>query len=286
MSLALVLGAMATTAAAMLALPLLRKASAPIDRAIFDRTVFTDQLRELESDLARGVIRKAEARAARIEIERRILSTGVESGNDAADACPAAAGSSRALLLALVALVPAAAASLYLVVGRPELPGQPFSERTQPGPTAKRLATAEVARMVAVLERRLAKQPEQIQGWIILTTAYLRLGRTTDAEKALDRALDLAAADKPRAASIAVRYGEELVAMNGGRVVPRAKAAFAHALTLAPRQPAAVYYMGLVKMQAGDSKGALAIWRRLVDDAPASAPWLTDMKKRIESFAK
>jgi len=288
-SLALVLGAMALAAAVLLALPLFRKGSAPVERAAFDRAVFSDQLRELERDLERGVIGAAEARAARTEIERRILSTAPGSGDVMADTPAAAPGSSwpsRALLLALVALVPMAAGGFYLFVGTPQLPGQPFAGRVQPDATAKGPNTARIASMVAMVERRLAESPGEIEGWTILTTAYLRLGREADAEKALARALDLAVDDKPRAASIAVNYGEALVAMNGGRVVPRAKAAFARALALVPRQPAAAYYLGLARLQAGDTKGALAIWRRLVAAAPADAPWLPGLKKRIEKTAK
>ena len=287
MSLALVLGAMALAAAALLVVPLFRKGTGNDDRAAFDRAVFADQLRELERDLARGVIGAAEAQAARTEIERRILATDPGSGDDAAR-MPTAGPyrHSRILLMVLVALLPAAAGALYLVVGAPKLPGQPFAGRVQPDPVAKGPTTAQIAAMVAMVERRLAEAPEQIEGWIILTTAYLRLDREADAEKALARALALAAGDKPRAASIAVNYGEALVAMNGGQVVPRAKAAFARALALAPKHPAAGYYLGLARFQAGDTKSALAIWRRLVAEAPAGAPWLAGMKKRIEMIAK
>ena len=58
MNLALVLGAMALAAAALLVVPLLRKGAAGRvrTRAAFDRAVFADQLRELERDLERGVI--------------------------------------------------------------------------------------------------------------------------------------------------------------------------------------------------------------------------------------
>jgi cytochrome c-type biogenesis protein CcmH len=288
-SLALVLGAMALAAAVLLTVPLFRKGAAPVERAAFDRAVFSDQLHELERDLERGVIGEAEARAARTEIERRILSTAPGSGRDAADTPPAAARSSQAshiLLLTLAALVPVAAGGFYLVFGTPQLPAQPFAGRVQPNPIAKGPNTAQIANMVARVEQRLAEQPREIEGWTILTTAYLRLGREADAEKALARALDLAFGDKPRAASIAVNYGEALVAMNGGQVVPRAKAAFTRALALVPKQPAAAYYLGLARLQGGDTKGALAVWRRLVADAPADAPWLPGLKKRIESVAK
>lgn len=283
MNLVVVLGAMALAAAALLVVPLFRKGAAALDRAGFDRAVFSDQLRELERDLERGVIGEADARAARTEIERRILSTAPGSGDGTAQAPPAARPlrGSRALLVVLVALVPVTALGLYQVLGTPRLPGQPFAGRVQPGPTAKGPTTARIEAMVAMVERRLAEEPGEIQGWTILTTAYLRLSRQGDAEDALARALDLTAGDKPRAAVIAANYGEALVAMNGGRVVPRANAAFARAHALAPRQPAARYYLGLARLQAGDGEGALKSWRRLVAEAPADAPWLAGLKKRI-----
>ncbi len=287
MNLVVVLGAMALAAAAFLVVPLFRKGASALDRAAFDRAVFSDQLRELERDLERGVIGEADARAARTEIERRILSTVPGSGDGTAHAPPAARPHrpSRALLVALVVLMPVTALGLYLVLGTPRLPGQPFAGRVQPGPTPAGPTTARIKAMVAMVERRLAESPGKIEGWTILTTAYLRLGRQGDAEKALARALDLTAGDKPRAAVIAANYGEALVAMNGGRVVPRAKAAFARALALAPRQPAARYYLGLARLQAGDGEGALKVWRRRVADAPADAPWLAGLKKRIAKIA-
>lgn len=287
MNLALVLGAMALAAAALLVVPLLRKGAAALDRAAFDRAVFADQLRELERDLERGVIGAAEARAARTEIERRILSTAPGPGHGGAQAPPAPGPNrrSRALILAMVALAPVTAGGLYLVLGAPGLPGLPFAERVRPGAAAKGPTTARIKAMVAMVERRLDEAPGEIAGWTVLTTAYLRLGRDADAEAALARALDLAAGDKPRAAAIAANYGEALVAMNGGRVVPRAKAAFARALALAPGQPAAGYYLGLARLQAGDGEGARAIWRRLVADAPADAPWLAALKERIAKIA-
>jgi len=185
----------------------------------------------------------------------------------------------------MVALAPVTAGGLYLVLGAPGLPGLPFAERVPPGAAAKGPTTARIKAMVAMVERSLDEAPGEIEGWTVLTTAYLRLGRAADAEAALARALDLAAGDKPRAAAIAANYGEALVAMNGGRVVPRAKAAFARALALVPGQPAAGYYLGLARLQAGDGEGARAIWRRLVAAAPADAPWLAALKERIAKIA-
>ena len=287
MTLAILLGSMAIAAGAFVLLPLLRKRTAADERAAFDRAVYRDQLEELDRDLERGLIGAAEASAARTEIERRILATAADAPKP-----PAAAGGAgistpaRAAIITLAVILPATAAGLYLVLGAPGLPDRPFADRprAEPGPAGP--STAPIEMMVAMVERRLAEKPEELQGWAILSTAYLRLGRLEDAETALARALELAGTDNARAASIAVNYGEALVALHGGQVVPAAKAAFERALVDAPKDPAARYYMGLALLQAGDAASALAAWRRIVAEAPAEAPWLPQLKQRIETVAK
>ncbi len=296
MTLALVLGVMALGAAALLAVPLLSKGTRPQERADFDRAVFRDQLDELDRDLERGIIGEQEARAARTEIERRILSgarnqpDGMPGGDDgtAENGAPDQGfnRTARILILVLIVLVPAVGGGLYVLVGTPGLPGQPLAQRLRADTAPKGMSQEKFKSMVARVESRLRASPGERQGWVILSTAYLRLGRDSDADKALNRALALAAGDKTRAAGIAVNFGEALLAMNGGQVVPRAKAAFERARALAPKHPAARYYLGLARFQAGNAEAALAIWTSVVADAPADAPWVASLKKRIERTAK
>jgi cytochrome c-type biogenesis protein CcmH len=284
MSALLILGAMGLAGAALLALPLITKRRATSARSEFDRTVFRDQLDEVERDVARGVINQADAEAARTEIQRRILATA-EAEDEPATA-PKVPRGARGTVAALAVLAPLAAGAMYFALGSPDLPGQPFASREQVPDAPAGPTTEQIGRMVAALEQRLAEKPDEIQGWIILTTAYLRVGRPADAEKALARALDLAGDDKARGASIAANYGEALVAMAGGRVTPGAKSAFERALVLSPKHPAAGYYLGLAQLQAGDVKGAIAVWRRIADGAPKDAPWLDELKKRIERLVR
>ena len=280
----LILGAMGLAGAGLLALPLIARRRAASARAAFDRAVFRDQLDEVERDVARGVINPADAEAARTEIQRRILAT--DEGEKDAAVEPRGAQGVRGAIAAIAVLAPLAAGAIYLALGSPGLPGQPFAARA-PSPNAPAGPTKEqIGRMVAALERRLAEKPDEIQGWIILTTAYLRLDRPADAERALGRALELAGDDTARGASIAANYGEALVAMTGGQVTPAAKAAFERVLSLSPKHPAAGYYLGLAQLQAGDAKGAIAVWRRIADGAPKDAPWLAELEKRIERLVK
>src|SRR5690242_3394369 len=85
-----------------------------------DVAVYRDQLDEIERDRAAGLIGGAEAEAARIEVSRRLLAAA-----DAPAAAPVAAADGRRRTVALIALVllPLGAASLYLTLGSPGLPG-------------------------------------------------------------------------------------------------------------------------------------------------------------------
>ena len=310
MTLALVLGVMALAAVALLAVPLLGKRARIEDRAAFDRAVFRDQLDELDRDLERGIIGAEDAQAARTEIERRILlgagdqsagnqSAGDQSAGDQSGGMPGADDGTpgqgfsrlaRIMIAVLIILVPALGGGLYVLLGRPELPDQPLAQRlaqrTGADTAPKGMSPEKFQNMVAKVESRLKANPDELPGWIILSTAYLRLGRDEDADKAVGRALALTAGDNSQAAGIAVNFGEALVAMNDGQVVPRARAAFERARALAPKHPTARYYLGLARLQAGDAKAALKIWKSVLADAPPGAPWFPSLKKRVERIAK
>jgi cytochrome c-type biogenesis protein CcmH len=70
-----------------------------------------------------------------------------------------------------------------------------------------------------------------------------------------------------------------------GIVSPGARAAFAEALRRNPAQPQARYFVGLAKLQAGDSQGALADWRALLADAPADAVWRAGLADQVNRLA-
>ena len=69
----LLIAALALAVLASIVRPLLRGAEAPPDSGAFDRAVYRDQLAEIDRDIARGVLSDAEAAAARLEVQRRLL---------------------------------------------------------------------------------------------------------------------------------------------------------------------------------------------------------------------
>src|SRR5215470_6455174 len=131
------LAALTTATVGALLIPLLRSKVAATDRLDNDLAVYRDQLAEVERERAAGTLPEADAAAAKIEIERRIL-TAAE--RDQAQPAPQAT-LHRYLPPALCLLIPLFALGLYLSIGHPGLPSAPFTpERALPEAPAARVA--------------------------------------------------------------------------------------------------------------------------------------------------
>lgn len=251
------------TAAAIFAVlwPLSRRDQAL--RSGSDVAVYRDQLDEIRRDQAAGLIGESEAAAAQVEVSRRLLAAA-DAEAAVPQAAPGAATAWRRRAVAMVALaaLPAGAIALYLAVGSPTLPGQPLASRQQ----AERQT---IAQMVAQVEAHLAKNPNEGRGWEVVAPIYLRMGRYEDAVKARRMALKLNGETAERYAGL----GEALTAAANGIVTAEALAAFKAALALDAKHVKAQFFLGLAAEQDGRVNDAVAIWRALLDAAPAGAPW-------------
>ncbi|MFV3075069.1 c-type cytochrome biogenesis protein CcmI [Niveispirillum fermenti] len=253
---------------------LLRPAPPPEGAAGFARSVYAAQVSEIERDTARGILTPDQARAARAEVGRRLLSAADEAEKAAAvrTAGPAAR---TALLLTL--LLPVGALALYLSVGNPTLPGQPFASRP-----AERPVPPEVLEAVAKLEAALAANPDDAGGWGLLAQTYAAMGRTEEAAQAWRHVSRLA----PDDVSVKSTLAEALTLAADGMVGPEAVGLFTQAADADPMDARARYYLGVARLQAGDIRGALDRWTALVADSPADAPWLPTVRDRIASAAR
>ncbi len=245
-----------------------------------DIEVYRDQLDELGRDRASGLISESEAQAAQVEISRRLLT--------AADALPAAAEPAtasgaiwrrRAVAVAAIVLLPLGAATFYLTLGSPSLSDQPLASRvTQPRENQS------VENLVAQVEKLLERNPQDGRGWEVLAPVYLRMGRLDEAVKARRNALRLNGETAERLTNL----GEALVAAANGVVTAEAKTTFERAVALDARDVKARYFLGLAAEQDGERGAAAAIWRTMLVDAPADAPWVEFVRQaltRVEGSA-
>jgi cytochrome c-type biogenesis protein CcmH len=261
-----ILGVMTLAAALILAWPLFDSRRFKNDSS-FALAVYRDQLGEINRDAARGILDETQARAAQIEIERRILALADAPKFQLAKA------PTPLLIIAMAVVLPLGAFGLYLHLGSPGLPGQP----------AQGLADSVAASpQLQILQAAVEKAPTDPATWRALGEGLMAARRPNDAANAFARALGLGDRD-PKLQS---RYGSALVLAAQGRVDDKARAAFATALTADPTDPIARFFVGLGKEQAGDPTGALTDWLALERDLPPNVPWHADLTQNIERVAR
>ncbi len=268
----LVCGLMTLAAAVILALPLFDARKLKNDSS-FALEVYRDQLAEINRDANRGILDHDQAKAAQVEIERRILALA-----EAPMFKPARAPS-HGLMIALAVVLPLSGFGLYLLLGSPALPGAPLV-----APLAARedgLPAAESAALAA-LEQGVAAQPGDSQAWLAYGDGLMRAKRAGDAANAFAKAIALGA----KGARVESSYGSALVVAANGKVDDKARGAFQSALASDPTDPTARFFLGLAKQQAGDGEAALTDWLALERELPADTPWKPDLVANIDQLAR
>ena len=277
MMLWIVLTVMTAVAAAGLAIPLVRRHDVSRARGSVV-SVLEAQLRDIDAQAARGDIGSEDADGLRTEVKRRILAEG--RGAEPASA-PLSERSLVFVALGLVATVALGATLLYARMGRPDLTRRPELAAASDAPGASHPG-ADVADMIAQLERRMAQSPGDPEGWRMLGWSYFQTGRYADAAAAYGHAVTL----QPANAEYLSAQGESLLRAAGGQITPDAVAAFRKAVAADPKDPRARYFLAAYKDQQGDHKGAMDDWIALLKSAPADAPWAQEVRSFAEQQAR
>jgi cytochrome c-type biogenesis protein CcmH len=289
----------AMTALALIA-AYLRPRRASVPAAAYDLQVYRDQLKEVERDLARGVLSEDEAARARTEVSRRVLEAdrALQMGERAS----ARGGLLDKLVVgAGVGATIAGAFLVYLQIGAPGYPDLPlatrislvedaranrppqaeaetqvpFREGLVPDPEREAL----VEQLRTVMERR----PDDANGMALLAVNEAALGNFRAAHLAQDRLIALLG-DEATGRHY-VDLAEMMVLAAGGYVSPEAERALTRALELEPRNGTARYYAGLMFAQQGRPDLAFPIWRNLLADSTPDAPWIDPIRLQIEEVA-
>ncbi len=275
-----------------------RKADAPA--AAYDLQVYRDQLKEVDRDLERGILTEAEATRARTEVSRRILDA------DRALTQGDAAENRRGLLdrwiiaVGLVAMI-GGAVGVYFQIGAPGYPDLPLATRIAildearanrpPQADAESQVTIREAvpdqpdreELVARLRTIMEQRPNDAEGMALLASNEAALGNFRAARIAQGRLIELIGDDVTGAHFI--DHAEMMILAAGGYVSPEAEAALVRGLEMEPRNGTARYYAGLMYAQQGRPDLAFPIWRNLLAESTADAPWLDPIRLQIEEVA-
>ena len=265
------------TAAAVLAVlwPLSRRGP---ERGGSDIAVYRDQLDEIVRDRAAGLIGEAEAEAAKVEVSRRLIAAADAAEAEKSRHEESPAWRRRGTAIAGLALLPAGAIAFYLMLGSPQMPGEPLAARLS-APNENENRSIEI--LVAQVEAHVGSNPNDGRAWEVLAPVYMRLGRFDDAVIAWRNAIRLNGSSASREADL----GEALVAAANGVVTVEAKAQFDRALVLDGQDVMARFYLGMAADQDGRRADAEAIWRDIIAKAPPGAAYLEMIRHTLERKA-
>lgn len=266
------LAAMAAGAVAIaLVWPLLRRADAGEGEADPDLAVYRDQLAELGRERERGLIGDAEAASAHAEIARRMLAAGrAQAARRAAD------GPAPAWSLAAVAMVPLVAIFLYAGIGSPGLPSRPASDPSSPAQQA-----VAIRAMVEGLSARLARSPDDVEGWRRLARARFVLGELDAARAAAENAASRAPDNLEVLLELADLHAP---ASPADPLTPMFVETLRRVVVLDPRHVQALFFLGMDAFRREDRPAARQHWDALLRVLPPEAPVAADIRRRLETL--
>jgi cytochrome c-type biogenesis protein CcmH len=268
---------------ALAAVLILQRASVAARRTDTDPTlaVYRRQLSEIDDLAERGLLAEAERKAAKAEAARRLLNVRAEAPASEAAAPVSVSKTLRLWILAGAVLAPAIALGLYVWLGSPGSPDQPFADRLK-GWTQSDPGQLTAPQMAAVLETVAKSRPNDAEPLTFLARAQAASGQVAAAAETMRKATRL----EPNVAELWSNLGILLLMQGQGEETDPALAAFRRAVQLDPKDAPARYHLARAKLAAGNVAEGLAGWRALAADLPAGDPQRLQLEQEIDATAK
>jgi cytochrome c-type biogenesis protein CcmH len=209
-------------------------------------------------------------------LRRRIAETAQAAGIDPA-ALKTSGGAARK---------PAAAQAATQPPSPPAEANMPSA--SQVNETAKATANSSPAEkeaminaMVERLADRLKQNPDDVDGWSRLGRSYMVLNQPDKAVEPYARAVAL----KPADLALKQQYAEALIEARPTDDLPQqATALLKDVLAADPKNPEALWYVGIAEADAGHAQAARDLWTRLLAQLPADAPVRQQVEDRIAAL--
>lgn len=209
-------------------------------------SIYRQQLRELDADLAAGKVAREDYDRSRSEIERRLLD------DVAATEAPAPR---FAVPWPAVIAIPVLAVAVYAAVGSPGT----IRREAQHTLTAQQFET-----MIARLAAKLRDNPDNVDGWRLLGRSYSVLGRFDEAADAYARAATLA----PRDAQLLADFADALAMSRGQSMAGEPEKLVLRALQIDPANLKALALAGTAEYERKDYRAAAKTWGRMLPLVP------------------
>jgi len=136
-----------------------------------------------------------------------------------------------------------------------------------------------VYEMVAKLEKRLAEQPNDPEGWARLGRSYGVMERKDKALAAYARAYELA----PDNVAVLSDYAWLVFNENPGVTTGLVATLYDRLNKIEPAHPDALWFLGFSAYHQGDYRKAIGLWERLIKLLPAEDPGREHLQQAIDS---
>lgn len=255
--------------------PLLRRniTLGRVDGKEVNIAIYHDQLAELRADLDSGELDAPQYEDARREIEKRLSEdvplerTPVETGRPV-----------RWVGYALAGMIPVLAITLYMGLGNPNaLMASPAADAT-----AAAQGQHDAAPMIAALEAKLKKNPDNPAGWYMLARSYAALGRYDEAVRVYAKASELI----PDDSRLLADYADVLALTQGGNLQGKPLELINKALKLNAQDEKALNLAGTAAYQGKDFAKAASYWRHLLQLIPPDDDYAKEVRAAIAEAEK
>jgi cytochrome c-type biogenesis protein CcmH len=230
--------------------------------------VYRDQLAELGEERRAGRLAEQQYAQARSELENRLI----DEMPDADASAPPPQRSFRAAAVAAGVVLPASALVVYLALGNPAA----VDLATADG--AHGLGQQQMDAMISRLEARLAKNPQDAKGWVMLARAQAVLGRFDRASAAYARSVALF----PEDAQLLADYADALGMAQGRRLDGEPEMLVARALRADPDNAKALSLAGTIAFEKKNFALAVQHWERLRRSVPAGSEFAAAVQRNID----
>ncbi len=253
-----------------------RESEDALARDELNLTIFKDQMKELEADLAAGVLTADQYDVARQDLERDFLHDSGEEAGKGAGQSDRIVG--RAAAVVILVLVPVLAVSIYGLLGAGAAGLDPESVRPDVQAEGHQGTLEE---QIAMLQEHLQNNPEDAEGWLMLARSYYFMKDFAAASKVYERASALVQDSDP---NLLADWADAAAMAQNRQMAGKPYELAKKALSLQPFHQKALWLAGTAAFQAEDYNTTLEYWQRLVQLFPEGSENHVQMQRNIDEI--
>lgn len=255
-----------------------------------ERRTIASSISELDVDFEQGKLPTNDYKQQKLKLEHRLLEVldqldqllKVKQKKRKQEQEPVQQGKSWFSIAMLILIMAGGSTGTYQLI-QWKFEEKSFAADTNPNAGIAASAPIDPAKMVARLEKKLAEDPDNLQGQMMIGRSYMTMGRWDDAEKAWTKVLEL----DPRNYTAHYRLGEILLSNPKTGTREEAEVALAHfdkALMSVPQDASILWAKGIVLLQLGRIQETDEVWAEAFGYIPPGTESSEMVKKALQDL--